>query len=85
MSIVRRLYAWLTGRRVVHLMDHDGTVTERIRYFDGFGPFAHRLRGINRRVRLLEGGRTSGVSYVEQWAFADTKPALGGAAKEGQP
>jgi len=70
-SILRRIYAWVTGRRVIYLMDHDGEVSERIAYLDPFGMWAYRMRLIGASVRLLPDGKTLGPCYVRKWVYAD--------------
>lgn len=70
--MIIRLWAFLTGRPLVWLRDHDGEVTLSIATTDPWGdtvaqrhwPYKIRL------VRLLPGGKVSPDCYVKEWKCA---------------
>ena len=63
-----KLLAWLTGRKVVYLMDHDGEVNRRLAKETPFGLTTKRIkRNCVAGVLLLPDGNTRGKGYVISW------------------
>lgn len=66
--MILRLWAWLTGGRVVWLLDFDGETTRTIARPCGFGLMkASRMIGTN--VSLHKDGSVQGASYVKRWEY----------------
>lgn len=66
--MIRRFWAWLTGGRVVWLLDFNGVQTRSIGYPGPHGAMtARRMLGVE--VTLLPGGRVIGRDYVTHWTY----------------
>lgn len=68
MMVLLRLWAKLTGQKVVFLLDHDGEITVSLANKTPFGWIARRN---GRAVLLQEDGTTKGVCYTKQWKESD--------------
>lgn len=74
MNLIKRLYAFVTRRRLVWLKDIDGEVSMSVAFTDPWGETrAERYwpSGLL-TVILLPGGTVEGC-YVTQWKYADGK------------
>lgn len=69
--MIIRIWAFLTGGRLVWLRDHDGTVTLSIAHETPFGDLIAERYWPNktRTVKLRPNGSVDGA-YVEQWKDA---------------
>lgn len=62
------IWAFITGQKVVYLMDYDGYITKTVAKKTPFGYVAKRLWPFNiRNVLLLDDGTVAGLSYVKYW------------------
>ena len=64
MNCLWRLWAVLTGQKIVYLKDFDGEITTSLAYKTPFGWVARRN---GRAIVLREDSKIEGVSYVTQW------------------
>lgn len=63
-----KLWAFLTGQKIVYLKDSDGDVTKTLAKNTPYGYVAKRYWPFNiRNVILLDGGKVEGGSYVKEW------------------
>jgi len=70
-KMIKRIWAFITGQKLVWLKDFDGTITLSINQKDGFGSYAKRHWPYNiKNVRLLPGGKIGNGSYVTAWKQA---------------
>lgn len=70
MKMLKRLWAFATGGRLVWLRDHDGEVTLTVAQKDPWGDwYAKRWWPWSNLgyVQLLPNGKTRGATYVEDW------------------
>lgn len=74
----KRLWAYLTGGRLVCLQDFDGEETvmiayyvPKVKYFDPVEPklVALRMTFSDTKVILNDDGTTTGLSFVSKWMF----------------
>ena len=66
--MLKTIWAFLTGGKVVWLQDYNGELTRTIAYKAGFGKMqARRMMFI--KVTLNEDGTVSGKSYVHYWSY----------------
>lgn len=74
--MIKRLCAFLTGRRCVWLKDADGKVTLSIARVDAWGELtAKRYWPFNiRHVQLLPDGKVDGC-YVKRWKYTSDRAA----------
>ena len=63
-----KIWALLTGQKIVYLKDHDGTITKTVAKETPFGLVAKRMWPFNiRNVLLLPGGKVENGVYVIEW------------------
>ena len=67
--MLKTIWAFLTGGKVVWLKDHDGTLTRTIAYKVGFGKMQARRMMFTGKVTLNEDGTVSGKPYVDYWSY----------------
>lgn len=68
--MILRIWAYLTGGKVVWLMDHDGEITRTIARPIGFGKLkAMRMAGVY--AILDKNGKAIRPSYVAYWEYAN--------------
>ena len=70
--MLKRLWARLTGGRVVWLLDHDVEQTRSIARPQGFGRLAATRMQFNPKAVLLEDGTVASPSYVKRWEYEST-------------
>ena len=64
MNFMLKIWARLTGQKVVYLRDHDGEINVSLSYKTPFGWVAKRF---GKNVFLVPDGTAECVSYVEEW------------------
>ena len=67
--MLKTIWAFLTGGKVVWLKDCDGTLTRTIAYKAGFGKMQARRMMFTGKVTLNEDGTVSGKPYVHYWSY----------------
>ena len=67
--MLKTIWAFLTGGKVVWLQDHDGELTRTIAYKVGFGKMQARRMMFIEKVILNEDGTVSGKSFVHYWSY----------------
>lgn len=67
--MLKTVWAFLTGGKVVWLQDYDGALTRTIAYKAGFGKMQARRMMFTESVTLNEDGTVSGKSYVHYWSY----------------
>ena len=67
--MLKTIWAFLTGGKVVWLKDHDGELTRTIAYKVGFGKMQARRMIFIEKVILNEDGTVSGKPYVDYWSY----------------
>lgn len=65
----KKIWAFLTGGKVVWLEDFDGEVTRTIAYQIGKGKMQARLMSSVRKATLESDGSVSYPSYVKKWWY----------------
>ena len=66
--MLKTIWAFITGGKVVWLQDHDGELTRTIAYKAGFGKMkAWRMFSLS--VILNQDGTVSGAPYVQYWEY----------------
>jgi hypothetical protein len=69
--MLMRLWAFLTGQKLVYLKDVDGELTLTVAKRTSFGYVAKRYWPFHvRDVILLDGGKVENGSYVHEWRDA---------------
>lgn len=64
MTFILRIFAYLTGQKIVYLLDFDGEVSISLAFKTPFGWVAKRN---GRKILLEANGKTRGVPYVVAW------------------
>ena len=67
--MLKTIWTFLTGGKVVWLQDYDGELTRTIAYKAGFGKMQARRMMFTGKVTLNEDGTVSGKSYVHYWSY----------------
>ena len=67
--MLKTIWAFRTGGKVVWLKDHDGELTRTIAYKAGFGKMQARRMMFTGKVTLNEDGTVSGKPYVDYWSY----------------
>ncbi len=67
--MLKTIWAFLTGGKVVWLQDYDGELTRTIAYKAGFGKMQARRMMFTGKVTLNEDGTVSGKPYVHYWSY----------------
>ena len=67
--MLKTIWAFLTGGKVVWLQDYNGKLTRTIAYKAGFGKMQARRMMFTGKVTLNEDGTVSGKSYVDYWSY----------------
>ena len=67
--MLKTIWAFLTGGKVVWLQDYDGVLTRTIAYKAGFGKMQARRMIFIEKVILNEDGTVSGKSFVHYWSY----------------
>ena len=67
--MLKTIWAFLTGGKVVWLQDYDGELTRTIAYKAGFGKMQARRMMFTGKVTLNEYGTVSGKPYVDYWSY----------------
>lgn len=65
----KKIWAFLTGGKVVWLQDFDGQLTRSIAYPAGFGKMQASRMMFTSKVTLNPDGTTSAKSYVKSWCY----------------
>ena len=65
----KKIWAFLTGGKIVWLQDRDGELTRTIAYKVGFGKMQATRMRFTGKVTLNEDGTVSGKSYVRYWSY----------------
>lgn len=65
----KKIWAFLTGGKVVWLQDFGGELTRSIAYPAGFGKMQARRMMFTNKVTLNPDGTTSAKSYVKFWSY----------------
>ncbi len=67
--MLKTIWAFLTGGKVVWLKDYDGELTRTIAYKAGFGKMHAKRVMFKGKVTLNEDGTVSGKSFVRYWSY----------------
>ena len=67
--MLKTIWAFLTGGKVVWLKDYDGKLTRTIAYKAGFGKMHAMRMMFTMKVTLNEDGTVSGQSFVHYWSY----------------
>ena len=67
--MLKTIWAFLTGGKVVWLQDYNGELTRTIAYKAGFGKMQARRMMFTGKVTLNEDGTVSGKPYVDYWSY----------------
>ena len=71
MNMIKKIYAFLTGGKLVWLLDQDGKITLSIARIDHFGNLRSEMhwRPWNIRSVILNPDGTVDGSYVKYWIY----------------